>query len=190
MLEWNEAALANLILHEMTHATVYFKGETDLNEQVATFIGNRGSIDFLTQKYGPSSEEALEAMQSQEDDLLFSSWVNQACQQLSAYYGKKISKEEKLKGREELFRSIREAFTEMRGRFKTDCYRGFDKIELNNAVLLAYHRYFHRLGIFETLYDYFGRDLRRVIEFLKEIRKSKEASSTYLERWMKERELE
>ena len=32
MMEWNHVALVNLILHEMTHATVYFKDETDFNE--------------------------------------------------------------------------------------------------------------------------------------------------------------
>jgi len=48
MLWWSHAALASLILHEMTHATIYFKGETGLNEQVATFIGNRGAIAFLS----------------------------------------------------------------------------------------------------------------------------------------------
>ena len=48
LLGRSHAALASLILHEMTHATVYFRGETGLNEQVATFIGNRGAIAFLS----------------------------------------------------------------------------------------------------------------------------------------------
>src|SRR4030067_3805978 len=51
MLQWDEATLANLILHEMTHATVYFKGQTDFNEQMATFVGNQGAIHFLIDKY-------------------------------------------------------------------------------------------------------------------------------------------
>jgi predicted aminopeptidase len=190
MLEWNEATLANLILHEMTHATVYIKGETEFNEQIAAFIGNRGAIDFLVGKYGPESKEVVEAVHSQEDDLLFSGWVDQACQQLASLYAKEISRDEKLRRREDLFRSIREGFTEVKGRFKRDRYRGFDKIELNNAVLLAYRRYFYRLDAFGTLYDYFGRDLRRVVGFVKEIRGSKEAPFAYLERWMKERGLE
>ena len=56
LLEWNEGELANLILHEMAHATVYFKDRTDFNEQLATFIGNQGAIDFLTEKYGSESK--------------------------------------------------------------------------------------------------------------------------------------
>jgi len=187
MLEWNEATLANLILHETAHATVYFKGETDFNEQLATFIGNRGAIDFLIEKYGPGSKEVVEAIHSQEDDLLFSQWVDQACQQLSAHYAKEISRDEKLEGREELFRSIRGTLKEMRSRFKADDYQDFEKLELNNAILLAYRRYFHRLDRFEILREHFGGDLKRVIEFFKQIQAAKENPSSYLEGWMKER---
>jgi predicted aminopeptidase len=171
----------------MAHATVYFKGRTDFNEQLATFIGNRGAIDFLTERYGPESKEVREAVDHQEDDLLFSGWTDQACQQLSDYYGKEISKEEKLKGREALFRSIQENFRKMKGQFKTEEYQNVDRMELNNAVLLAYRRYFYRLEKFEALYEYFGRDLKKVIAFFMEIKTSKEEPVSSLERWMKER---
>ena len=187
VLEWNEGALANLFLHEMAHATVYFKDRTDFNEQLATFIGNQGTINFLTERYGPESKEVREAIDHREDDLLFSGWTDQACQQLSAYYGREISKEEKLKGRESLFQSIQENFQKMKGQFKTEEYRNVDKMELNNAVLLAYRRYFYRLEKFEALYEYFGKDLKRVVAFLKEIHASKEEPSAFLDRWMTER---
>ena len=189
MLKWNEATLSNIILHEMAHATVYFKGETDFNEQIATFIGNRGAIDFLMETYGSRSKEVAEAFHSQEDDLHFSEWLEQACQQLSDYYAKEISRDEKLRGREELFRSFQEAFKEIKGRFKTDFYQNFEMRELNNAFLLAYRRYFQRLEKLEVLYEHFGRDLKRVIEFFKEIKASKEAPSSFLEQWMKEKGL-
>jgi len=189
MVEWNHIALANLILHEMTHATVYFKDETDFNEQLATFIGNRGSIDFLIEKYGKGSKEVFEAIHIQEDDLLFSRWVDQVCQRLSTYYAKEISIDEKLRGREEIFRSIKEEFKEIKGQLKTDCYKEFDRIELNNAVLLAYRRYLHRLEKFESIYEYWGRDLKKIIKFFKEIKASREEPSSFLDRWIKEREI-
>jgi predicted aminopeptidase len=182
MLEWNEGTLANLILHEMAHATVYFKDRTDFNEQFATFVGNQGAIDFLTERNGPESKEVREAIYRQEDDLLFSDWTDQACQRLSAYYEREISKEEKLRGREVLFRSIQENFQKMKGRFKTEAYQNVDKMDLNNAVVLAYRRYFYRLEKFETLYQTLGRDLRRVVEYFKMMKDSdnKEALSSFL----------
>ncbi len=189
MLEWNESTLTNIILHEMTHATIYFKDRTDFNEQLATFVGNQGTIDFLTERYGPGSKEVREAILSQEDDLLFSRWTDQACQQLSAYYSKEIPREDKLRGREALFRSIQESFQKVKERFRTTSYEDVEKVELNNAVLLAYRRYSCRLEKFEALYEYFGRDLKRVVELLKEIWASKEEPNSFLDRWMKEKGL-
>ena len=185
MLQWGEATLANLILHEMTHASIYFKGQTDFNEQLATFVGNQGAIGFLIEKYGKESKEVIEAIRNQEDDLLFSRWIDQACQQLLNFYSKEISRDEKIKGRKEIFCSLKGEFRKIS--FKTDGYKNFEKLDINNAVLLAYRRYIHRLENFQAFYAYFENDLRRVMDFFKEIRTSGEEPSSYLERWMKEK---
>jgi hypothetical protein len=71
--------------------------------------------------------------------------------------------------------------------FKTEGYRNFEKLDINNAVLLAYRRYIHHLENFQALYEDLGNDLRKVIEFFKEIRTSREEPSLYLERWIKEK---
>ncbi len=187
MLEWSDMTLANVILHEMTHATIYFKGKTDLNEQVATFLGNRGAVDFLRERFGPGSIEVAKAIHHQEDDLLFSTWIDKACERLSRFYGQGISRDEKLSGREEVFRSLKEEFKEVKAQFKAGFYEDFEKKDLNNAVFLAYRRYFDRLEMFETLYGYLGKDLRRVTQFLKEMQASGEEPASFLERWMRKR---
>jgi len=172
MLKWDEATLANVILHEMTHATVYFKGETALNEQVATFIGNRAVIDFFKEKHGADSIEVIQVLHAQEDDLLFSRWVGRACERLSLFYSQDISREEKLSGREKVFRSLKSDFREAKTQFKTDTYPDLERVELNNAVLLAYRRYFHQLERFEDLYNNLGQDLRKVVEHFKAVQAS------------------
>jgi predicted aminopeptidase len=172
MLGWDDPALANLILHEMTHATIYFKGQTSLNEQVATFVGNRGAIEFFSNKYGAGADEVQEAIHAQEDDLLFSRWITQACERVARFYDQDLSKEEKLRGRENLFRSLKGEFRDLKTRFKTDTYPHLDRVELNNAVLLAYRRYFHQLDRFETLHEDMGQDLRRTVGYFKEIQSS------------------
>lgn len=50
MLKRDSAALAELIIHELTHTTFYISGNADLNENVATFIGRRGAEKLLLQK--------------------------------------------------------------------------------------------------------------------------------------------
>jgi predicted aminopeptidase len=187
MTQWSDAALANLILHEMTHATLYFKGETDFNEQVATFVGNRGSVDFLTESFGPQSKEVEEALDYQNDDLVFSEWIGQACDRLSTFYGKNISTEEKLRGREEIFRSLQTEFKQVNTRLKTNTYKNLEELGLNNAVLLAHQRYVHRLDHFNLLYESFGKNLGKVIEVLKKVQRSGENPASFLKRWPTER---
>jgi len=189
MLKWNEGTLANLILHEMSHGTLYFRDKTDFNEQMATFIGNRGAIHFLREKYGPGSKEVAEAIQAQEDDLLFSRMVEEACGRLSHFYSQDMTREEKLRGRDELFRSIKEDFGKTKARFKTGHYKDFDKLELNNAVLMAYQRYFHRLEKFDLLYQDLRGDLRSAIDLLRRVQTSKEDPSLFLERWITRRRI-
>lgn len=50
MLKRDSAALAELIIHELTHTTFYISGRGDLNENAATFIGRRGAEKLLLNK--------------------------------------------------------------------------------------------------------------------------------------------
>jgi predicted aminopeptidase len=43
MLMRSEGDLANLIIHEMSHATIFVKDSIEFNENLATFIGDRGA---------------------------------------------------------------------------------------------------------------------------------------------------
>jgi predicted aminopeptidase len=110
-----------------------------------------------------------EAIHDREDDLLFSEWIDQACQQLSNFYAREISRDEKLKGREELFRRLKQDFKERMVSLKTGGYKNFEKVEINNAVLLAYRRYIHRLEKFQALYEKLGGDTRGVVEYFKTV---------------------
>ena len=182
MLAWDEAILANLILHEMTHATIYFKGRTDFNEQLATFVGNQGAIHFLKQRYGSGSKEVVRADQIQKDDILFSDWIDRVYRRLADFYREEISRDEKLEKRKELFRSIQEEFRSIKAELKTGSYDDFGRTDLNNAVLLAYHRYVQKLDLFQALYERLGKDPGKVVEFFKKILKTGEDPSSSLER--------
>ncbi|QHT66593.1 aminopeptidase [Rhodocytophaga rosea] len=57
MLERNEGQLANLIIHELTHATLYIKNNVEYNENLASFVGDHGAQQFLMYKYGIDSRE-------------------------------------------------------------------------------------------------------------------------------------
>jgi len=49
--------LANLIIHELTHGTLYIKNNVTYNENLANFVGDKGAEMFLLYKFGPNSIE-------------------------------------------------------------------------------------------------------------------------------------
>ena len=50
-----EGQVANTIIHELTHATVFIKDDLKFNENVASFVGDQGAKAFLRHEYGETS---------------------------------------------------------------------------------------------------------------------------------------
>jgi predicted aminopeptidase len=55
MLEWDDDRLANTVLHEMVHATVWIKGSVEFNESLASFVGDSASLEYLENRFGKDS---------------------------------------------------------------------------------------------------------------------------------------
>ena len=56
MLHYRDADLASLVIHEMTHATVWIPGDINFNESLASFVGDAGAILFFKSKFGPDAQ--------------------------------------------------------------------------------------------------------------------------------------
>src|SRR6186713_3340535 len=67
MLMRSEGDLANLIIHEMSHATIFVKDSIDFNENLATFIGDRGAELFLIHKYGAGAQAYTDYINEDKD---------------------------------------------------------------------------------------------------------------------------
>lgn len=86
MLERSEGDLANLIIHEMSHATIFVKDSIDFNENLSTFIGDRGAEKFLISKYGKDSREYTTYVNEDIDYLKFSDHMLRASEKLDSLY--------------------------------------------------------------------------------------------------------
>ena len=58
MLKGKERDIAELVVHESLHATVWVKSTVDFNEKLANFVGLEGSLRYMDRHYGA---EALAA---------------------------------------------------------------------------------------------------------------------------------
>ncbi len=58
LLRRDDAALAETILHELVHATVYVPSAADFNEGIATFVGQEAAVRFFSERDGDAAETA------------------------------------------------------------------------------------------------------------------------------------
>ena len=72
MLRRTKGQLAELIIHELTHSTLYLKSNVNLNENLASVCGEQGAIHFLRSTYGMDSKELDEYLDIKEDYNKFS----------------------------------------------------------------------------------------------------------------------
>jgi len=183
MTEYSLFALAELIIHEQTHATVFVKNEIQLSEELATFVGREGALSFLRDRYGEDSEAYRQALASLSDWNRYRDRVLELYDELDMLYrsetdSRRISAE-KQRIVEDFNQRLRSEAEEL---FQSDRFHSFEGIPVNNAYILSFVRYSQDLDIFYRLYKARGCDLKATVEVLKQIRQVKGSPKEYLQR--------
>ncbi len=126
----DEAALgglANVLIHESVHATVYVKGEASFNESLASFVADTWTPQWLAVVRGPQSRELESYVESEKKHERRAALLKAAYDTLEALYASSRSDAEKF---EEKARVL--------AKLKTDL--GL-KRDPNNALLINYKTY-------------------------------------------------
>ena len=171
MREYPIHQLADLLIHELFHATVYITGQSQFNEELAEFIGREGARQFILATFGPNSAE-LDAMhQEQADSRTYIAFLRELIADLEAVYSQEIPREEKLSRKEQLIQEAQKLFeAEYDSRFLSDAYRGFAELQVNNAYLSLFRLYYGERDYYQELYTASGLDLPGFIAAAKTIR--------------------
>lgn len=86
MLTRSEGDLANLIIHELVHSTVFIEDSIQFNENLASFIGDVGALRYLTLKYGQDSQPVRAYRNRDFDRARFREYILNRTDDLSALY--------------------------------------------------------------------------------------------------------
>ena len=170
MLSRSEGDLANLIIHEMSHATIFVKDSIDFNENLATFIGDRGTEKFLIDKYGEDSKEYTTYMEEDKDYLKFVDHMLRGAKQLDSLYNSMDQAdpvEEKLESKEKLIRRIISSLDTLSLALTSTPSKRFQKTLPNNAYFMNFRQYQSKQDTFAEEWKVkFDSDLRAYINFL------------------------
>lgn len=173
MLRYEDSDLAELILHESIHTTLFIKSAAEFNERMATFLGHEGMKLFYLAREGKDSNRLKRAELDTHDQKLFSAFITREIKNLKAWYetnkGKVTaeSKAARLKELQDLFVS------DVQPQMKTDNYKEFASRPLNNAILLAYQTYEYSLEDFEKLWAHFNGDFNKTLNWLMSLKDNK-----------------
>jgi predicted aminopeptidase len=86
MLDQSEGQIARLIIHELTHSTLFIKGKAQFNENLATFIGDEGTKQYLKSKYGLESPEYKQYIGEISDSEILSTHILGGAKRLDSLY--------------------------------------------------------------------------------------------------------
>ncbi len=172
MKEFTAYELAVLIIHEQMHATVWLKEQIQFNEEIATFAGNQGGLQYVKMLYGKDSPEYTEAILSQKDYDTYIDLVRDLFKMLDSLYSSEIEREDKLAKKELVIDGFKERIgSDYDLLFRTDQYRGLAMAAINNAFIASRMTYTLDLSLLYELYEKEGNDLAAVILKIKQVKK-------------------
>ena len=167
MLEYSPDQLAELLLHELTHTTLFISGHAEFNESLATFVGRTASEQFLREQFGEDTPLIAQAQAKRADRSRFRAFMNGIVSELDSLYALDLPRPEVLRQREILFTRAQHRYRLLRDSFVVIRFDGFLEWQVNNARLMSYQRYNRDLGDFEAAYAGAGRRLDRLFELLR-----------------------
>lgn len=171
MLTRSEGDLANLIIHEMSHATIFVKDSIDFNENLATFIGDRGAEQFLIYKYGAQSREYLDYINEDKDYLKFVDHMLRGAQALDSLYAgfqKQTSITTKKEQKQQLIGHIVNSMDTLTLALTRQPSQRFRDRLPNNAYFMNFRQYQSQQPWFWQEYERkFNGDLEEYIRFMK-----------------------
>ena len=172
MLMRSEGDLANLIIHEMSHATIFVKDSVEFNENLSTFIGDRGAEQFLIYKYGVDSKEYTTYLQEDSDYLKYVDHMLRGAKKLDSLYATMSESDsvfQKNLLKESLIRQIVQAMDTLSLVLTKDPSVRFRKSLPNNAYFMNYRQYQSKQSLFTDVWrEQFDSDLKAYIAFLSE----------------------
>lgn len=157
MLNRSDGKLAELIIHESTHATVFIKGNVSYNENLANYIGKKGAQIFLKHHFSQDSSVVENYLNQIQRSKLFRNYMLKSSNTLNTFYqslSKDLDIDKKRKMKAEQINNIKWGLLEI-GYFKdsSSAEKRLKKFDVNNA-------YFSGLSTYNSQYQKFDSIVR------------------------------
>ena len=174
MLRRNEAFLAELIIHELTHSTVFVKDNSELNENIADYVGENGAKLYLANKYGDSSDALLRYTYLIEDNEKLAMHYLHGAKKLDSLYNsvdfQQLDTADKNSLKKAAIKSVFESVDTLHlAALDASKIKANSNSNVNNTFFTGYMTYYNKKDILrEECRDKFGGDFMRHLEYFKQ----------------------
>jgi predicted aminopeptidase len=170
--------IANTVIHESVHTTVWIPGSVPFNESLANFVGSQGAVDFFAKQVkechaagGECGEKERQLAAAQRENTFqfeLADLVDNLFASLEKLYNDPaLSSEEKIARRVEVFDSTMKPF---RQRFPTLQILK----EVNNADIIQLKLYLSNIWAFRELFIQRDRDWGAFMNGIREVQRRME----------------
>ena len=171
MRDYSPQRLADLIIHESLHATVFIKNQVSFNEELAEFVGSEGARLYMESRFG-NDVENVDGISEEEENRRFVDFVRGLVAELQVLYESGARRDEILGEKDRIIKATQERFeAEYESRFASDNYRGFSTLPINNAYLELYRLYHADDSYIPDLFRRSGKTLPEFIAAAKSMPK-------------------
>ncbi len=171
MLERSDANLINLIIHELSHGTLYVKNNVNFNENLANFIGDKGTEQFLIYKFGEGSRAYTDYEHKKVDEQIFTAYMLRSTERLDSLYHSFSTEPDSVKKskKNQLITSIVLGVNRLPLYKSKNYFRyALQAFSEKNAFFMSFMRYDSQYEIFDHEYrEKFGSNLRNYLLYLK-----------------------
>lgn len=175
VLRYGDVDLAQTVIHELTHNTIYLPSQAGFNESFATFVGDRGAAAFFCDIEGDEGEHCRLASDAWHDTMLFGAFLEDLVARLEALYARELPLDAVLARRTAIYEDARSRYkARIVPQLRTASFRRYFDRPLNNAMLIGARLYYQRLDLFETVYRHHGGDLPAAVQAMSAAARSHE----------------
>ncbi|HET7456749.1 MAG TPA: aminopeptidase [Gemmatimonadaceae bacterium] len=170
--------LANTVIHELTHNTFYAPGQAVFNESFANFVGARGAAWFFRSR--GDARAAAEEDARWRDDRVLGAFYTAVYRALDTAFKQRpgdddASRTARLRARDSIYAAARRLLVDsvapaLHGPLPP---RWATRVRLDNAAVLARRIYLTDLQLFDAVLEREGGDLRRTIDRIVALAKSR-----------------
>jgi predicted aminopeptidase len=183
MLRYDTIDLADLLIHELLHATIWIEGDADFNESLATFVGRAGARAWAMDELAHGADSLAARSRAQSDRQVYSNLMRELSTRLDSLYSQKLPKETVLLRKSEEITRLRERAALVS--WQTKGYGDPDKWRVNNATLALHRTYNRETDVFDRVLEVTG-NLRAAIKVFESCEDQRDPEA-YLERWLEKR---